>query len=227
MIRAALIVATSLAASYAHAADPIMSGPPSAVQVIAPVQLPAFDGRVSVMDGRTLWYPQYGQKVRLMDIDTCELPQWALDPVWENRDVVRSPQPVPCGPLATAWLKRAIGANTVQCTGVAYANDGTLLAYCNSQGYDLALELLRVGWARVDTPYPAHSSYLSWQSHAVAARYGMWGTYVLDMDEWRRKAVDRTLTRQPIADFTLLAERESEISPPFVDARNEPARTDR
>ena len=179
------------------------------------------------MDGRTLWYPQYAQKVRLMDIDTCELPQWALDPVWENRDVVRSPQPVPCGPLATAWLKRAIGVHPVRCTGVAYAADGTLLAYCSSRGYDLGVEMLRVGWARVDTPFPAHSQYLTWQRHAVSARYGMWGTYVLDMDEWRRKAVDRTLSRQPIADFNLLVERESEISPPFADARNEPARTDR
>ncbi|TIS72463.1 MAG: thermonuclease family protein, partial [Mesorhizobium sp.] len=29
------------------------------------------------MDGRTLWYPQYAQRVRLADIDACELPQWA------------------------------------------------------------------------------------------------------------------------------------------------------
>ena len=51
--------------------------------------------------------------------------------------------------------------------------------------------------------------------------------YVLDMDEWRRKAVDTTLSRRPIADFNLLAERESEISPPFADARNKLKRTDR
>lgn len=227
MIRATLVLSATLIASASYAADPIMSGPSNAVQVMAPVQLPTFEGRVSVMDGRTLWYPQHAQKVRLMDIDTCELPQWALNPVWENREVIRSPQPVPCGPLATAWLKRAIAANPVRCTGVAYAHDGTLLAYCTSQGYDLGVEMLRVGWARVDNPYPAHSQYLAWQSHAVSARYGMWGTYVLDMNEWRRKAVDQTLQRQPIADFTLLAERESEISPPFADARNQPARTDR
>ncbi|TIT80486.1 MAG: CHAD domain-containing protein, partial [Mesorhizobium sp.] len=43
----------------------------------------------------------------------------------------------------------------------------------------------------------------------------------------RRKAVDKTLERRPIADFNLLAERESEISPPFADARKRPLRTDR
>jgi hypothetical protein len=50
---------------------------------------------------------------------------------------------------------------------------------------------------------------------------------VLDMPEWRAKAVDRTLSRRPIADFNLLAEREREISPPFEDARKRPLRTDR
>jgi hypothetical protein len=61
----------------------------------------------------------------------------------------------------------------------------------------------------------------------MSARSGIWATYVLDMDEWRRKAVDRTLSRQPISDFNLLAERESEISPPFDDARKRPKRVDR
>jgi hypothetical protein len=55
----------------------------------------------------------------------------------------------------------------------------------------------------------------------------MWGTYVLDMDEWRGKAIDRTLGRTPFADFNLLAERQSEISPPFQNFRQVPDRTDR
>jgi hypothetical protein len=61
----------------------------------------------------------------------------------------------------------------------------------------------------------------------MSARYGIWETYVLDMDEWRRKAMDRKLSRRPISDFNLLAERESEISPPFDDARKRPRRTGR
>ena len=74
---------------------------------------------------------------------------------------------------------------------------------------------------------PAPADYLTWQTYAMSARHGMWATYVLDMDEWRAKAVDRTLARRPIADFNLLAERDSEISPPFEDARNRPGRTNR
>ncbi|RWD90643.1 MAG: thermonuclease family protein, partial [Mesorhizobium sp.] len=46
-------------------------------------------------------------------------------------------------------------------------------------------------------------------------------------DEWRGKALDKTLARLPVADLNLLAERESEVSPPFDDARKLPARTDR
>lgn len=188
---------------------------------------PIYKGRVAVMDGRTLWYPQYAQRVRLVDIDACDLPQWALDPNWENRERQKAPSPVPCGPLAKAWLKRTVGNKPLECTVVAYGNDGVPQARCTSVGRDIAVEMLRVGWARVASPHAYNSQYLAYQRHAMAARYGMWATYVLDMNEWRRKAVDKTLGRQPIADANLLAERESEISPPFIDARRKPKRTDR
>lgn len=186
-----------------------------------------YRGRVAVMDGRTFWFPEYSAKIRLLDIDACELPQWAFDPKWAERDRIKAPPPVPCGPLAKAWLKRTTGSSIVHCSVAAHDSDGVPLARCRVKGRDLALEMLRVGWARVATPHPVDPAYLARQQHAMAARYGMWGTYVLDMNEWRRKAIDTTLSRRPIADFNLLTERESEISPPFVDARRKPKRTDR
>lgn len=180
-------------------------------------------GQASVIDGRMLWFPMGRHKVRLASIDTCELPQWAYDPRQHTESSI--PKPVPCGPLAKAWLKRTIGNAPVNCLVQAYEVDGGLLGRCTVRGRDLALEMVRVGWARVNSPAPA--DYLTWQNFAMSARHGMWATYVLDMPEWRRKAVDRTLARRPIADFNLLAERESEISPPFEDARRRPERTDR
>ncbi|SMH26579.1 thermonuclease family protein [Mesorhizobium australicum] len=180
-------------------------------------------GRTSVIDGRTLWFPIGQHKVRLAWIDACELPQWSYDPRRHGEDAI--PKPVPCGPLAKAWLKRMVGNAQVSCLVQAYDGDGGLLGRCTVRGRDLALEMLRVGWARVTSPAPAE--YLTWQNYAMSARHGMWATYVLDMPEWRRKAVDRTLARPPIADFNLLAERESEISPPFEDVRKRPRRTDR
>lgn len=180
-------------------------------------------GRTSILDGRTLWFPKGGHKVRLASIDTCELPQWAYDPRRHGESAI--PKPVPCGPLAKAWLKRMVGSAQVTCLVWSHGSDGALLGHCSVRGRDLALEMLRVGWARVNSPAPAE--YVSWQNYAMSARHGMWSTYVLDMPEWRRKAVDRTLARRPIADFNLLTERESEISPPFEDARRRPKRTDR
>lgn len=225
---AAAIVATTV--QPAIAADLITNPVPPRreLQAVAPASIHlVFKGRVAVMDGRTLWYPQYAQRVRLADIDACELPQWALNPKWENRQQTKAPAPVPCGPLAKAWLKRTVGNKSIECTVVGYGQDGTPVARCIASGRDLALEMLRVGWARVASPYPSNSHYLAYQNYAMAARYGMWATYVLDMNEWRRKAVDKTLDRRPIADFNLLAERESEISPPFIDGRKKPKRTDR
>lgn len=225
------IVAMSyaLASTPAFAADAIKHAPAVnlPVQPSQPVPLPIFKGRVAVIDGRTLWFPTYAQRVRLADIDACELSQWALDPKWTNREVTKAPPPVPCGPFAKAWLKRAIGASAVTCAVVGYDAEGMARAQCSSRGRDLALEMLRAGWARVDSPYLSHPHYMGYQRAAMSARYGMWATYVLDMNEWRRKAVDKTLDRQPIADFNLLVERKSEISPPFADARRKPRRTDR
>lgn len=187
----------------------------------------SYRGRVAVIDGRTLWFPEHAARIRLLDTDACELPQWAFDPKWDDRDRTRAPPPVPCGPLAKSWLKRAIGVSSVECTFAAYDRGGVPLARCFAEGRDLALEMLRVGWARVSSPYPTDGRYLAYQHHAMAARYGMWATYVLDMDEWRQKAIDKTLSRRPVADFNLLGERESEISPPFAAAKNKPARNDR
>ncbi|RWK68325.1 thermonuclease family protein [Mesorhizobium sp.] len=220
----AAIANPTIAADIIKSPAPVSHGP----RTVAPAPVyPVFEGRVAVMDGRTLWYPQFAQEIHLADIDACELPQWALNPKWEDRERVKAPPPVPCGPFAKAWLKRTVGNKSVECTVLAYGNDGVPSARCVVAGRDLALEMLRVGWARVASPYPYNGQYMAYQQHAMAARYGMWATYVLDMNEWRRKAVDKTLDRRPIADFNLLAERESEISPPFVDARKNPKRTDR
>lgn len=135
----------------------------------APIyQNPVYNGRVAVMDGRTLWYPQYAQRVRLVEIDACELPQWAIDPKWVDRQRQKAPSPVPCGPLAKAWLKRTIGSKPVECTVLAYGNDGVPQARCTSAGRDIAVEMLRVGWARVASPYSYNSQYLAYQQHAMA-----------------------------------------------------------
>jgi endonuclease YncB( thermonuclease family) len=134
-------------------------------------------------------------------------------------------KPVPCGALARAWLKRIVGDARVTCRTATSIRAGEYVGICSTRGHDLAVEMIRVGWARVTST--GFAEYLPWQRRAMAARSGMWASYVLDMDEWRAKAIDRTLQRQPIADFSLLAERAREISPPFADARHHPRRRNR
>lgn len=219
-----ILLATALPHS-GHAADVIGNSERSVERDSEPrATMPVtIAGRASVIDGRTLWFPHRGLMVRLASIDACALPQWSYDPRRHGDGMI--PKPVPCGPLAKAWLKRSVSNAPVKCTVVTHEGGGALLGRCTARGRDLAREMLRVGWARTISPAPA--DYLTWQTYAMSARHGMWATYVLDMDEWRAKAVDRTAARRPIADFNLLAERDSEISPPFEDARNRPRRTDR
>lgn len=173
-------------------------------------------GRVIVVDGRTLLFPDQGRAVQLMNIDTCDLAQWA---------VVRSssgPSPVPCGARAKAWLTRTVGTQSVDCQGAGFNGTGQVLGYCTVKGRDVALEMLRVGLAVIDTPRPLRAQYFAAQADAVAKRYGIWATFILEMEEWRRRAVDQTTTRQPIADYNLLAERERDVTPPMIESRHLP-----
>ncbi len=218
------VLAIWLVASVTHAADLLPEGqealhPTSAIQTTV-----TLTGVASVIDGRTLWLPDYGLRVKLAGIDTCELPQWAFDPdrAMATGDKLK---PVPCGAFAKAWLKRTIQDRQVECRVLAGPDD--LAGRCRAGGRDLALELLRAGWARVVENAGLSIGYHLAERQAKAARYGMWGTYVLDMDEWRMKAVDKTVSRRPVADYNLLRERRLEISPPFADARRLPKRTDR
>ncbi|MGZ2488309.1 endonuclease YncB(thermonuclease family) [Rhizobium pisi] len=188
-----------------------------------PHYFPLIKGRAAVDSGDTLWFPQMGITVRLDGIEACLLPQWAFDPT-ASQELTR-PAPVPCGALARAWLKRVVDNSVVHCTPSRYLAAGERSARCFARGRDLALEMLRVGWAR--TIGPQDFEYLAAERYARSARYGLWGTYVLDMAEWRKNAIDQTIGLRPIADWNLLAERKSEFTPPFGDWRNRPRNTDR
>lgn len=183
-------------------------------------------GRAAVLDGRSIWFGDRRLTVRLAGIDSCELPQWAFVP--NRRSSLNRPMaPVACGALAKAWLKRLVGIDVVRCTVRALNGADGVTGVCKVQNHDLSLEMLRVGLARYSEPRSSDQTYFQAQQHAMAARYGIWAAYVLDMDEWRRRAIDKTLDRTPQADLNLLSTRESEISPPFADARRQQSRRDR
>ncbi|CDZ55182.1 thermonuclease family protein [Neorhizobium galegae] len=223
--RTVALLMLTLVPHISTSADLVGPAPKSAASTDRPIAR-KIERKVTVIDGRTLWFPTSQLLVRLAGIDSCELPQWAFDPnATDPRNLVLAP--VPCGALAKAWLKRTISGRRVVCTVNSNLTDNLIGATCIVDGHDLALDMIGVGLARVDDPRRVPERYRSAQRYAMAARYGIWATYLLDMAEWRHKAVDKTLGRDPAADRNLLTTRQSEISPPFIDARRQPARRDR
>lgn len=190
-----LVGALALGSAASNAAD-LVKGEYNVIH--APDQqpdYPVYRGRVAVIDGRTLRFPDSGAVVQLMDLDTCELPQWAY-----NQDMKR---PVPCGGFAKAWLKRIIGRAAIACHVATVAPEGMELAYCFRGKRDVGLEMIANGWARVATPDAQFPQYLRSQTAAQVSQYGMWKDRVFDMRLWRELAKDRTLARRPIADYHL------------------------
>jgi endonuclease YncB( thermonuclease family) len=182
-------------------------------------------GQATVVDGHTLWLPRPQILVKLAGIDSCALPQWSFDP--NVSAAAPSPAPVACGALAKAWLTRLVGDTRISCVIDRDVGTKAVAGVCRAGALDLGREMLRVGWATLVADQSGRPDYRAAQAEAMDARHGLWGTYVLDFDEWRTHAVDRTLGRRPLADWNLLATREREISPAFTDARRQPAHRDR
>jgi endonuclease YncB( thermonuclease family) len=213
VLQASLLIA-AVDASEVRAADfeHGVGTPAPAERVISLIS-----GRASALSGDTLWFPTRGMKIRLDGIRACALAQWAFDP---SRQPGMDLAPVACGPFAKAWLKRAIGNAAVSCRATSSATE--ISGRCEARGIDLGFEMLRVGWARTDGAGGSDPHYAAAERYARSARYGLWGTYVLDPGEWQARAVDRTLDRRPAADRNLLGDRHGEITPPFADWRHRP-----
>jgi endonuclease YncB( thermonuclease family) len=207
MIRGAAVVAFVATVSPAIGADAPQRLPARGAAGVVAVEPFTISGHAAVLDGRTLLFAKTERRVRLARLDACALPQWSFE---------KTGYPYPCGAFAKAWLKRLVALNTVRCRVEATDADGTPLALCSIGGKDIGVNVLRVGAAKT-VPGAPDCCYNAVEKKARDARYGMWATYVLNPPEWRRKAVGRTLKRQPRADITLLREREREISPPFHD----------
>ncbi len=144
-----------------------------------------YRGLVSVVDGRTLFYPASGQWVRLAQIDTCTIPQFLFYPRSPLQTKARDQRsPLPCGALAKAWLERLVGGRSVECFALDHGSDNLAQGRCLVAGRDIALDMLRVGLARVSSPSPVPPSYLLYQSHAMSAGYGIWAVMSACHEKW-------------------------------------------
>ena len=117
-------------------------------------------GSPTVVDARTLAFD--GRHVRLSGIvapargDVCPL----------------GDKTIPCGKVAMAALQDLFAGAKVRCSTIGRAEDGSDLAHCSAQTYDLAEGMVYTGWARPANGAPAR--YFEVQKDARARRRGLW-----------------------------------------------------
>jgi hypothetical protein len=89
-----------------------------------------------------------------------------------------------CGVMAREQLKALAGGKSWKCDVVRKSSFGRLMGSCRVDGEDVALQMIRNGWATVSAMAPP--SYLASQQVASNAQVGLWaGAFVAPLD-WRQ-----------------------------------------
>ena len=132
-----------------------------------------FAGVPKIVDGDTV---QFGDvKLQMEGIDAPQTDQLCFDKAgarWK------------CGVTARDQLKALAGNKSWKCEVVRKSQYGRLLANCRADGEDIALQMIRNGWATVSASAPA--TYLAGQQEASNAEAGLWaGAFVAPLD-WRQ-----------------------------------------
>jgi endonuclease YncB( thermonuclease family) len=129
-------------------------------------------GRAKVISGDTLAVA--GQRIRLHGIDA---PEFGQPCHWPNKTI-------DCGNISRTGLLDLIAPVEISCRRRATAADGTWIARCVAEDFDVGRNMVHTGWAMALPGDPA--GYLPIQIKAQAAKRGMWrGTFVPPW-EWRR-----------------------------------------
>ena len=193
----ALAAILAVGATTAQAADLSSGGGDFVVRNAFVPQ--TYRGVVTALDGRTIEFYPNGPTVRIADVDVCNLPQYAFE---------RFGYPYPCGPLGKAWLKRIVRLDPASCTTVALASDGVPIARCEVRGRDLGFDVVRAGIGKTPTDgYRPRGAYAQAERNARRQSWGLNDTTYLDPSDWRRRAEDRSLDRQPFRDRNMIRDR--------------------
>jgi endonuclease YncB( thermonuclease family) len=133
----------------------------------------AISGFARVVDGDTLAVA--GRNVRLEGIDAPESRQTC------HRDGVRWP----CGAQATQQLSLLVQGRVVDCTPSGEDRYGRTLARCRAGGEDVAVAMVRDGWAVAYTTYSWR--YLPEELRARWRGAGLWAGSFQAPEDWRRE----------------------------------------
>jgi len=140
----------------------------AAVSVSIPAPVQAKDGQVrgraTVISGDTLIVQ--GQRMRLYGIDAPEKGQRCQ---WPNKEI-------DCGIISRAALLDLIAPVDITCRRRQATKDGTWIASCDAEGFDVSRNMIYTGWAVVPPGGPAGFSKV--QKNAAARKRGLWkGTF--------------------------------------------------
>ena len=129
-------------------------------------------GRATVITGDTLVVA--GQRMRLHGIDAPELGQPCH---WPNKTI-------DCGNISRTGLLDLIAPVEISCRRHVTTADGTWIARCTAEGFDVGRNMVHTGWAMALPSDPA--GYLPLQKKSKAAKRGMWRGNFVPPWEWRQ-----------------------------------------
>ena len=130
-------------------------------------------GVASVIDGDTIEI--HGQRIRFWGIDAPESSQLCLI----------QGKPWRCGQRAALALSDWIGRRTVACNERGRDRYRRVVAVCTVAGEDVAVWLVRLGWA-LDWPKYSKGKYAKQEDEAAAAKVGIWQGQFQMPWEWRK-----------------------------------------
>ena len=140
----------------------------------AAAKVSEFTGIPKILDGDTV---QFGKtRLQIAGIDAPQTDQLCFDKAgarWR------------CGIAARDHLRAQTLDKSWKCVVVRKSKHGRLLARCSADGEDIALQMLRDGWALASTRVSAE--YRENEEEARASEAGLWsGAFVAPRD-WRRR----------------------------------------
>ena len=136
------------------------------VAALATEPTPTISGIARVIDGDTIEINR--QRIRIFGIDAPEHDQ-------------------PQGPAATAFLKRSIGNEPVDCTPKDRDKYGRIVAQCSTVVGDLGRRMVASGNA-IDYTHYSHGYYRAEEQAARMEHLGIWAGPFVPPEQWRHRA---------------------------------------
>lgn len=141
--------------------------------MVGSAQAAEVSGKARVLDGDSMEVA--GQRIELYGIDAPELTQTCR---WPNKEI-------PCGNLSRTALLDLVAVTPVVCSRRRRNDDGSWIAICTAEGFDVGRNMVHTGWALA---IPGQSeAYAATEQTARKGKRGLWRGQFVPPWEWRRQ----------------------------------------